>query len=61
MRHLLACSVCAQVPAPLQRSLVHERPSLVHAVALERFVQADVDVVDAHHWHPFVGLTVEFV
>jgi hypothetical protein len=50
--------VCVQVPAPLQRSLVHARPSLVQAVLLDRFVQADVDVADAHHWQVLSGLTV---
>jgi hypothetical protein len=54
-------SVCVQVPAPLQRSLVQERPSLVHAVELERLVQLVVDVAVAHHWHPFAGLAVAFV
>jgi hypothetical protein len=61
MRQLPDASVCVQVPAPSQRSFVHERPSLVHVVLLERLVQADVEVDDAHHWQPFTGLTVAFV
>jgi hypothetical protein len=39
---------------------VHARPSLVHAVVFERFVQAEVDVDDEHHWQVFVELTVAF-
>jgi hypothetical protein len=58
MRHLLDWSVWVQVPEPLHRSSVHERPSLVHAVELERLVHAEVDVLVAHHWHPFVGFAV---
>ncbi len=60
MRQLPDWSVCVQVPAPSQRSFVQERPSLVHAVLLERLVHAEVDVDDAHHWHVLVGLAVAF-
>ena len=61
MRHLLAWSVCLHVPAPSQKSSVHERPSLVQPVELDRLVQVLVDVAEAHHWHPFAGLAAAFV
>ena len=38
-------AVCAQEPAPLQASTVQTFPSLVQAVPLGLFDQADVDVV----------------
>jgi hypothetical protein len=61
MRQLPDWSVCVQVPAPSQRSFVHERPSLVHAVVFERFVHADVEVDDEHRWQLFSGFEVVFV
>jgi hypothetical protein len=59
MRQLLACSVWVQAPAPLQRSLVHDTPSLAQAVALDRFVQADVDEALWHDWQSFRGFLVD--
>jgi hypothetical protein len=61
MMHLPDCSVCVHVPAPSHKSFVHDKASLVQAVVFERLVHADVVVVEAHHWHPFEGLTVAFV
>jgi hypothetical protein len=51
-------SVCVQVPLPLQRSFVHDTPSLVHAVVLGAFVKLVVLTADWHVWQPLAGLPV---
>jgi hypothetical protein len=45
-----------QEPLPLQRSFVHARPSLVHAVVADAFVKLEVLVADWQVWQPFSGL-----
>ena len=46
------------MPLPLQRSFVHERPSLVHAVEDDALVKLDVLVADWQVWQLFAGLAV---
>jgi hypothetical protein len=60
MRHEPDCSVCVHVPAPLHKSFVQERPSLVHAVVDDAFVQLVVLVADWHVWQLFEGLLAPF-
>jgi hypothetical protein len=50
-------SVWVQLPAPSQASVVHERPSLVQLVEVERLVQAVVLEFLSHAWHSFTGLS----
>jgi hypothetical protein len=58
MRQLPDWSVCAHAPAPSQASAVHERPSLVQLVDVERFDHAVMLTLVSHAWHSFDGLTV---
>jgi hypothetical protein len=58
MRQELAWSVWVHVPLPLQRSFVHETPSLVHDVDDDAFVKLDVLTADWHVWQELAGLAV---
>jgi hypothetical protein len=58
MRQLPDWSVCVHDPAPLHVSVVHERPSVVQLVELDKLVHAVVLTLLSHDWHSFRGLSV---